>query len=125
MPTSAWTLHPDRALPTDPTLRQIAREVYSAVAELPIVSMHGHIDVGAIRRNEGFGDPTELFIIPDHYLVRMLVSQGYRNSDLGVATLDPGAGYERDHRLIWRRFAENWKLFRGTPTRYWLEHELI
>jgi glucuronate isomerase len=55
----------------------------------------------------------------------MLVSQGYRNTDLGVRPLDPDAPYETDHRLIWRRFAENWKLFRGTPTRYWLEHELV
>ncbi len=124
MPTP-WVLHPDRALPTEPNVRAIARGLYQHVADLPIISMHGHIDVGAIRRNEGFGDPAELFIIPDHYLVRMLVSQGASPADLGVAPLDPDAPYERDHRLVWRRFAESWKLFRGTPTRYWLEHELV
>jgi glucuronate isomerase len=118
-------LHPDRALPTEPTQRAIARELYETIAALPIISMHGHIDVATIRRNEGFGDPAELFIIPDHYLVRMLVSQGASPADLGVAPLHPGADVERDHRLIWRRFAESWKLFRGTPTRYWLEHELV
>jgi glucuronate isomerase len=106
-------------------LRGIAREIYQAVAALPIISMHGHIDVGAIRRNEAFGDPAQLFIIPDHYLVRMLVSQGFRSAQLGVRPVDPHGSYEKDHRLIWRRFAENWKLFRGTPTRYWLEHELV
>ncbi|RNE67438.1 glucuronate isomerase [Cryobacterium tepidiphilum] len=120
-----WALHPDRALPAEPGQRAIAREVYAATADLPVISMHGHIDVGAIRRNDPFGDPAELFIIPDHYLVRMLVSQGYRNSDLGVRPLEPNAPFEADHRLIWRRFAENWKLFRGTPTRYWIEHELV
>jgi glucuronate isomerase len=120
-----WTLHPDRALPADPTQRAIARELYQATAGLPIVSMHGHIDAGAIRRNDSFGDPAELFIIPDHYLVRMLVSQGFRQSDLGVRPRDPAAPYETDHRLVWRRFAENWKLYRGTPTRYWMEHELV
>lgn len=122
-----WTLDPDRGLPAEPTQRAIARELYRAVADLPIVSMHGHIAVEAIRDNASFGDPAELFVIPDHYLVRMLVSQGYRNNQLGVAPLDPDAGppAEPDHRQIWRRFCENWKLFRGTPTRYWLEHELV
>nr|WP_022886636.1 glucuronate isomerase [Glaciibacter superstes] len=119
-----WTLHPDRALPAEPAQRAIARELYQAVSTLPIISMHGHIDVGAIRRNDSFGDPAELFIIPDHYLVRMLVSQGYRHQDLGVRPRG-GSAVETDHRLIWRRFAENWKLFRGTPTRYWMEHELV
>jgi hypothetical protein len=123
--TAPWTLHEDRALPADPAQRGIAREIYGAIAELPIISMHGHIDAGAIRRNESFGDPAELFIIPDHYLVRMLVSQGFQHSDLGVRPLDSDAPVETDKRLIWRRFAENWKLFRGTPTRYWLEHELV
>lgn len=125
MTIAPWVLHPDRALPVEPTQRAIARELYASIASLPIVSMHGHIDVGTIRRNEGFGDPAELFIIPDHYLVRMLVSQGASPADLGVRPLDPGADFERDHRVVWRRFAESWKLFRGTPTRYWLEHELV
>ena len=125
MARTPWVLHPDRALPAEPTQRAIARELYASIAGLPIISMHGHIDVGAIRRNEGFGDPAELFIIPDHYLVRMLVSQGASPADLGVRPLGPDADVEQDHRLIWRRFAESWKLFRGTPTRYWLEHELV
>jgi glucuronate isomerase len=119
-----WVLHPDRALPAEPTQRAIARELYGAIAGLPIISMHGHIDVGSIRRNDAFGDPAELFIIPDHYVVRMLVSQGLRHQDLGVRSLD-GSAVETDHREVWRRFAENWKLFRGTPSRYWMEHELV
>ena len=125
MTIAPWVLHPDRALPVEPTQRAIARELYATIAPLPIISMHGHIDVGTIRRNEGFGDPAELFIIPDHYLVRMLVSQGASPADLGVRPLDGDAGFEQDHRAVWRRFAESWKLFRGTPTRYWLEHELV
>jgi glucuronate isomerase len=124
---SMWTLHPDRALPSAPVERDIAREIYGNISGLPIVSMHGHIDVQTILENESFGDPAELFIIPDHYLRRMLVSQGFGNNELGVAPVDDSAGgpVESDHRLIWRRFCANWKLFRGTPTRYWLEHELI
>ena len=126
MAEASWSLHPDRALPVDPGLRAIARELYLAIADLPLVSMHGHIEVETIRDNTPFGDPAELFVIPDHYLTRMLVSQGYRLEELGVPPLNPGSGIaaEPDHRLIWRRVCENWKLFRGTPTRYWLEHEL-
>jgi len=125
--TGTWSLHPDRALPSEPALRQVAREIYDQTRDLPLVSMHGHVDVQSIRDNVSFGDPTELFVIPDHYLRRMLVSQGYGNHELGAAPVDDSAGVEveTDHRLIWRRFCENWKLFRGTPTRYWLEHELV
>ena len=124
---SMWTLHPDRAFPSAPLERDIAREIYGHLSGLPIVSLHGHIDVQTILDNESFGDPAELFIIPDHYVRRMLVSQGFRNNELGVAPAHASAGgrVELDHRLIWRRFCENWKLFRGTPTRYWLEHELV
>jgi glucuronate isomerase len=123
----SWTLHPDRALPAEPVQREIAREIYREISGLPLVTMHGHIDVNAIRDNESFGDPAELFVIPDHYLRRMLVSQGIGNHELGVPPThhSPELRVETDHRLIWRRFCENWKLFRGTPTRYWLEHELV
>ncbi|MGO1769524.1 MAG: glucuronate isomerase [Microbacterium sp.] len=122
---SAWTLHPDRALPSDPTQRDIARRLYAQARDLPIVSMHGHVEAEAILRDEPFGDPAELFVIPDHYLVRMLVSQGLTHEDLGVRPLDVPDGPVRDHRDVWRTFCENWRLFRGTPTRYWLEHELV
>lgn len=122
-----WSLHPDRALPSEPALRDVARDIYEQTRDLPLVCMHGHIDVQSIRDNAAFGDPSELFVIPDHYLRRMLVSQGYGNHELGAAPVgsDAGVEVETDHRLIWRRFCENWKLFRGTPTRYWLEHELV
>lgn len=125
MATGNWTLHPDRALPAEAAQRAIAREIYTATAGLPIVSMHGHIEIDAILHNDSFGDPTELFVIPDHYLTRMLVSQGIHAEELGIPSLDHSANAETDHRVIWRRFCENWKLFRGTPTRYWLEHELV
>ena len=122
--STAWAIDPDRALPADPVTRGIARELYNAVSALPIVSMHGHIEAEVFVDNEFFGNPAELLVIPDHYLVRMLVSQGYTPAELGVANRRDTALSEQDARLIWRRFCENWKLFRGTPTRYWLEHEL-
>lgn len=122
--TSGWALHPDRALPADSTVRGIAREIYQQIAGLPIISMHGHIDAGAIARDGRFADAAELFVIPDHYVLRMLVSQGVRYEELGVAGRD-GRPIETDRRAIWRRFCEHWAAFRGTPCRYWLEHELV
>ncbi|MEO7588537.1 MAG: glucuronate isomerase [Arachnia sp.] len=123
---TAWSLDPDRALPAEPGQRDIARVLYQETADLPIVSMHGHVAVEAILENESFGDPAELFVIPDHYLVRMLVSQGHSPADLGVPGVGTsGPASETDHRKIWRLFCENWKLFRGTPTRYWIEHALV
>jgi glucuronate isomerase len=113
-----WTLHPDRALPAEPGVRALAREIYGHISGLPIISMHGHVDAGTIARDEGFGDAAELFVVPDHYVLRMLVSRGVRYEQLGV-------GADTDHREIWRRFCEQWPAFRGTPSRYWLEHELI
>lgn len=127
VPAEPWSLHPDRALPADPVVRRIAGEIYRSTAELPLVSMHGHIDARLLDENLPFPDPAALLVIPDHYLVRMLVSQGAANQQLGVCprVQQPGIVVERDHREVWRRFAANWRLFRGTPTRYWLEHELV
>lgn len=122
--TDTWTLHPDRALPADPTTRPIAREIYAAVRDLPIVSMHGHVDVAAFADDEPFPDPAQLLVVPDHYLTRMLVSQGARLPELGVGPAGT-PGLETDPREIFRRFCAGWKHFRGTPTRYWLEHELV
>lgn len=120
---SAWTLHPDRVLPTG-ELRPLAKEIFSHTKDLPLISMHGHVEAEIFAQDRPFGDPAQLFIIPDHYLVRMLVSQGVPITDLGVPSVD-GRPVETDPRRIWRRFCENWHLFRGTPTRYWLEHELV
>ncbi|MEL7977143.1 glucuronate isomerase [Isoptericola sp. F-RaC21] len=119
-----WTLHPDRALPADPTTRPLAREIYAAVRDLPIVSMHGHVPVEWFADDAPFGDPAQLVVVPDHYLTRMLVSQGETLPRLGVGSTEDEA-VETDPREIWRRFCAGWKHFRGTPTRYWLEHVLV
>lgn len=116
-------LHPDRALPVDATTRAIARRIYDETRALPLVCMHGHVEAGLLAENEPFPDPARLLVVPDHYVTRMLVSQGIRLEDLGVSRLD-GDPVESDPRVIWRRLCENWHLFRGTPSRYWLEHEL-
>jgi glucuronate isomerase len=114
-------LHPDRLLPVEPEARAIARRLYGLVEKLPIVSPHGHTDPRWFASNEPFPDPATLFVVPDHYIFRMLYSQGVDLDDLGVPRRDGVAG-EKDARKIWRRFAENYYLFRGTPTRAWLDH---
>ncbi|WP_246136650.1 glucuronate isomerase [Leekyejoonella antrihumi] len=93
-----WRLDPDRALPAEPNTRNLARTIYRHAATLPLVSMHGHVDVGLFADNQQFGDPAELFITPDHYLIRMLVSQGYRHAELGVARRDGGNTVEITER---------------------------
>ncbi|MEQ1899472.1 MAG: glucuronate isomerase [Devosia sp.] len=116
-------LHPDRLFPADPATREIARSLFSSVEKLPLISPHGHTDPRWYAENLAFPDPAQLLIVPDHYVCRMLVSQGMALEDLGVPRRD-GGPVETDGRKIWRRFAENYHLFRGTPTRLWLDTQL-
>ena len=111
----------DRLFPSDPTQRQIARRLYGAVKDLPIISPHGHTDPRWYAENSPFPDPAALFLIPDHYLFRMLYSKGVPLEKLGIPRVD-GGPVETDPRKIWRLFAEHYHLFRGTPSRMWLEH---
>lgn len=112
------SLHPDRLFPADPVTRDVARRLHAAIRDLPIVSPHGHTDPAWFAENQAFANPAELLITPDHYVFRMLYSQGVRLEDLGISRLDGGA-VETDPRAIWRRFAERYHLFRGTPSRMW------
>ncbi|HRE20951.1 MAG TPA: glucuronate isomerase, partial [Rhabdaerophilum sp.] len=114
-------LHPDRLFPADPTTRDIARRLYARVKDLPIISPHGHTDPRWYAENEPFANPASLFVIPDHYIFRMLYSQGIALEKLGISRLD-GGPVENDPRKIWRLFAANYHLFRATPTRMWLDH---
>ncbi|MDA8439527.1 MAG: glucuronate isomerase [Propionibacterium sp.] len=117
-------VHPDRALPVDPDQRALARSIFARTQGLPLVSMHGHVEADVFADNRAFDDPARLLIVPDHYVTRMMVSQGVPLTDLGVPRSD-GGPTEADPRAIWRRFCSNWKLYRGTPSRFWLEHELV
>lgn len=114
-------LSDDRLFPADATARSIARELYASVKHLPIVSPHGHTDPRWFAENENFSDPAQLIVVPDHYVFRMLFSQGIPLEKLGVPRADGGA-VEKDPRAIWRLFAENYHLFRATPSRLWLDH---
>ncbi len=115
------TLHPDRLFPAEPATRDLARRLYATVKDLPIVSPHGHTDPQWYADNEPFGDASALFITPDHYVFRMLYSQGIPLEDLGIPRVD-GGPIETDARTIWRTFAGLYHVFRGTPTRTWLDH---
>lgn len=113
-------LHPDRLFPVDSKTRGMARELYDLVKAAPIISPHGHTDPSWFADDVSFGDPVSLLIIPDHYVLRMLYSQGIRMTDLGVKARD-GRG-EADKRKIWNLFSQNFYLFRGTPSALWLKH---
>jgi glucuronate isomerase len=108
-------LHPDRLLPSDPATRAIARELYDAVKRLPIISPHGHTDPEWWATDANFGNAAELLLHPDHYIFRMLYSQGVPLDALGIG--NPAA----DPRESWRLFATHFYLFRGTPSRMWLD----
>lgn len=118
-------LHEDRYFDSDPVIRRHARTLYDDTRALPLISPHGHVDAAMLARNEAFADPVSLLIAPDHYILRMLYSRGVPLESLGVTPIDgapPPA--ETDARKIWQTFADNWHLFRATPTRAWLEYEL-
>lgn len=116
-------LHPDRLFPAEPGQRGIARRLYQAVSTLPIISPHGHTDPLWYGEDQAFPDPATLFVKPDHYIFRLLYSQGVSLDALGIPRRD-GAAIETDSRRIWRLFAAHFHLFRGTPTRLWFEQSL-
>ena len=109
-------IHPDRLFPSEPGVRRIARTLYEQVRGLPLVSPHGHTQAGWFARNEPFPDPAKLFVQPDHYIYRMLYSQGISLDDLEIGHLEM-----KNPRKVWRIFASHYYLFRGTPTRLWLD----
>ncbi len=126
MPTAGsdapLVLHEDRYFDPDPTVRRIARELYQATRDLPIVSPHGHVDPALLADDAPFPEPTTLILRPDHYLLRMLYSQGVPLEQLGVAPKDGGPA-ETDPRKVWQLFGDHYHLFRGTPSDAWLSYE--
>ncbi len=113
-------LDANRLFPADHETRSIAARLYETIKDLPIISPHGHTDPRWFALNEPFPNPTALLIQPDHYIFRMLYSQGVSLESLGIPQLD---GKENaDPREVWRIFAKHYYLFRGTPTRLWLDY---
>jgi len=112
-----------RFFDSNPETRKIAWELYSKVKDLPIISPHGHVEPKLLADNTPFPNPTDLLIIPDHYITRMLYSQGISLESLGIPTVD-ATKVESDSKKIWQLFAENFYLFAGTPSGVWLKHAL-
>nr|HPN38035.1 glucuronate isomerase [Melioribacteraceae bacterium] len=117
-----YYLHEDRFFSADTTIRKYAREIYSTIKDMPIISPHGHVDISMFAENRPFPNPTKLFLTPDHYVYRMLYSQGITMEELGIPAID-GIDVEQDPKKIWQLFAENYHLFNGTPSGNWLAHE--
>ncbi len=114
----------DRYLGPSQSQKALALELYQLTTHLPYICPHGHVDPRVFADpNFQFGSPVDLLIIPDHYIFRMLYSQGIPMESVGIPRRDGGA-IEEDHRQIWQIFAENFYLFRGTPTGIWIRDEL-
>lgn len=113
-------LHPDRLFPSDPATREIARSLYDTVKDLPIVSPHGHTDPRWFAENKAFSNAAELLVIPDHYVLRMLYSQGVAMESLGFCA--SGKASNIDPRSVWQIFSDNYFAFRGTPSRIWMDY---
>ncbi len=109
---------PDRLFPVDPAARTLARSLYDAVKDAPILSPHGHVDATILSDDVPFSDPADLLIVPDHYVLRLLHAHG-----IGLDRLGRGDS-TTDARAIWREFATSWHLFAGTPVRAWFEDTL-
>ncbi len=115
------TLHPDRLLPSDPGVRALALDLYSAVRDHPIISPHGHVDPQMLLDDQPFADPTSLLLQPDHYVTRLLHANGVSLTALGVGR---GPLPEGEARNAWRLLCAHWPIFRATPVRYWFDSEL-
>src|SRR5215213_9819388 len=120
-PEPDHALNPDRLLPAEPSLRDRARELYTSVRNLPIISPHGHVPPQWLSDDVPFSDPTSLLITPDHYVTRMLHAHGIQLSDLGVGE---GALSEEQSRTAFRLLCRHWTAYRGTPVRYWFQAQL-
>ena len=120
-PEPALAPDPDRLLPADPAVRVIARQLYDAVKDLPIISPHGHVDPRILLDDTPFRDPASLLVTPDHYVTRLLHASGVPLDALGVGQ---DVLTEDRAREVWRLLCAHWPVFRGTPMRYWLESQL-
>ena len=118
--TRPLMLNPDRLFPAEPATRAVAKRIYARVKDLPIISPHGHTDPEWFAGDAPFPNATELLLAPDHYLYRMLYSQGVSLESLGVPSRKGPSS--ADPRAAWRILASNMHLFRGTPSSMWLNH---
>jgi glucuronate isomerase len=119
------SLDPLRYFPADPAQRRIAAELFATVEKLPIISPHGHTDPAWFATDAAFEDAVSLLLWPDHYLLRLLYSAGVTLESIGLAPREGGGQVEKDRRRIWKRLADHYYIFRGTPCRAWLDHTFL
>lgn len=113
----------DRFLSPHLPQHSISRDLYQSVKSLPLICPHGHVDPSILSDTRyQWGTPVDVLIIPDHYIFRMLYSQGIPLETLGIPSTE--GNVETDHRKIWQTVCDHWYLFRGTPTGVWLRDEL-
>jgi len=109
-------LDADRLLPIDPAARAMARRLYEAVVDAPILSPHGHVDPRLLLDDAPFADPVDLLVRHDHYVTRLLHASGVPLERFGTF---------EDPRETWRLFCEHWHRFAGTASGYWLSSILV
>ena len=114
-------LDPNRLFPIEKKTKEIAKKLYNSIENIPIISPHGHTNPYWFSENKPFENPSELFITPDHYVFRMLFSQGVDLASLGILEINTNKR-ERDPKKIWKIFTKNYYLFNGTPTKIWLDY---
>ena len=119
------SLDPQRYFPADPAQRRIAAELFATIEKLPIISPHGHTDPAWFATDAAFADAVSLLLWPDHYLLRLLYSAGVTLESIGLAPREGGGEVEKDRRRIWKRLADHYYIFRGTPCRAWLDHTFL
>jgi glucuronate isomerase len=119
------SLDPLRYFPADPAQRRIAAELFATIEKLPIISPHGHTDPAWFATDAPFEDAVALLLWPDHYLLRLLYSAGVTLESIGLAPREGGGEVEKDRRRIWKRLADHYYIFRGTPCRAWLDHTFL
>lgn len=116
--------HQDRYFGCSTDALSLARQLYKVMAKFPILSPHGHVNPELLASNKAFTDPVALLITPDHYITRLLASQGVSYEALNIPTLKGGAGNQNSAEEIWKLLATNWVAFAGTPSRMWFEEIL-
>ena len=116
-------MHPDRFLSSNSTNRNFAHNLYQSAKKIPIFAPHGHVDPSLFSAPDAnFGNPVDLFIKPDHYVIRTLYSNGIPLEKLGIPP--KGESVDYDPRSAWELFCTNFYLFRATPSGVWLTTSL-
>ncbi|HZQ81524.1 MAG TPA: glucuronate isomerase [Gaiellaceae bacterium] len=93
---------------------ELGLQLHREIAGLPLVSPHGHIDVRLFSEpGARLEQPGRLFVTSDHYVVRMLYSQGV-----------PFEATRGDDRDVWELLVANAELFALTPSGLWLRETL-